>query len=83
MLVFGHKSVSLSELLYFYQSADKMATFSLRLGKNRSRAGNPPRQINGDTYLFYPWQSGDVAIPGQRPWYYVLKKSDAPKVAGE
>lgn len=32
------------------------------------------KEINGSTYLFLPWLSGDVTIRGQKPWYYVLKK---------
>lgn len=32
------------------------------------------RQINGSTYMFFPWLSGDVTSGGQKPRYYVLKK---------
>ncbi|MBN2020981.1 MAG: DUF4019 domain-containing protein [Sedimentisphaerales bacterium] len=32
------------------------------------------RDINGTTYLFLPWLSGDVTIRHQKPKYYVLKK---------
>ncbi|MCE5340311.1 MAG: hypothetical protein LLF92_04190 [Planctomycetaceae bacterium] len=31
--------------------------------------------INDETYLFYPWLSGDVTIRGMKPQYYVLKKA--------
>ncbi len=33
------------------------------------------RQINGASYLFLEWKSGDVTIAGMKPWYYVLAKS--------
>lgn len=32
------------------------------------------KEIDGATYLFLPWLSGDVTERGQKPWYYVLKK---------
>ncbi len=32
------------------------------------------KQMGDSTYLFLPWLSGDVAIRGQKPSYYVLKK---------
>ena len=32
------------------------------------------KQIDGQTWLFLPWLSGDVTISGQKPKYYVLKK---------
>ena len=31
--------------------------------------------IDGVTYLFLPWLSGDVTIRGMKPEYYVLKKA--------
>jgi len=34
------------------------------------------RNINGQTYLFFEWISGDVTIRGQKPCYYVLKKKE-------
>lgn len=30
--------------------------------------------INGDTYMFFEWKSGDYTIRGKQPQYYVLKK---------
>ena len=33
------------------------------------------REINGNSYLFLEWKSGDVTIAGQKPWYYVLRKA--------
>jgi hypothetical protein len=33
------------------------------------------RQINGTSYLFLEWKSGDVTIAGMKPRYYVLAKS--------
>ena len=32
------------------------------------------KDINGTTYLFLPWLSGDVTIRHQKPVYYILKK---------
>lgn len=32
------------------------------------------KEIDGASYLFLPWLSGDVTIRGQKPSYYVLKK---------
>ncbi|MBL7214842.1 MAG: hypothetical protein ISS71_04115 [Phycisphaerae bacterium] len=34
------------------------------------------RNIDGQTYLFYEWVSGDVTLRGQEPYYYVLKKEE-------
>ncbi len=31
-------------------------------------------EIDGTSYLFLPWLSGDVTERGQKPWYYVLKR---------
>ena len=33
------------------------------------------RQINGTSYLFLEWKSGDVTIAGMKPRYYVLKSA--------
>lgn len=33
------------------------------------------REINGASYLFMEWKSGDVTIAGMKPWYYVLKSA--------
>jgi bla regulator protein BlaR1 len=32
------------------------------------------KEINGSTYLFYEWKSGDYVYRGMQPYYYVLKK---------
>jgi hypothetical protein len=40
----------------------------------RTRARYQIKKINGVTYLFLPWLSGDVTIRGQKPWYYVMEK---------
>ncbi|MCX7920908.1 MAG: hypothetical protein N3B21_02610 [Clostridia bacterium] len=32
------------------------------------------KDINGITYMFYEWKSGDYSYRGMTPWYYVLKK---------
>lgn len=31
------------------------------------------KDIDGQTYLFLPWLSGDVTVRGQKPHYYVMK----------
>jgi len=35
------------------------------------------REINGKSYLFFEWKSGDVTIAGMKPHYYVLTKKAA------
>ena len=35
------------------------------------------REINGKSYMFYEWKSGDVTISGMKPFYYVLKKTSS------
>jgi bla regulator protein blaR1 len=32
------------------------------------------KEINGDTYMFYEWKTGDYSTRGIKPNYYVLKK---------
>jgi hypothetical protein len=32
------------------------------------------KEIDGATYMFLEWITGDVTERGQKPWYYVLKK---------
>lgn len=32
------------------------------------------KEIDGDTYMFYEWKSGDYTYRGMKPYYYVLKK---------
>ena len=40
----------------------------------RTRAQYFVKTMDGATYLFFPWLSGDVTVRGQEPQYYVLKK---------
>jgi bla regulator protein BlaR1 len=35
------------------------------------------KEINGTSYLFFEWKSGDVTISGMKPHYYVLSKKAA------
>jgi bla regulator protein BlaR1 len=35
------------------------------------------REIEGDTFMFYEWKSGDYQYRGMKPSYYVLKKLDS------
>ena len=32
------------------------------------------KEIDGSTYMFYEWKSGDYTLRGRKPKYYVLKK---------
>lgn len=32
------------------------------------------KDIDGATYMFFEWKSGDYISSGMKPWYYVLKK---------
>jgi len=32
------------------------------------------KSINGSTYMFFEWKSGDYIFRNKTPWYYVLKK---------
>lgn len=32
------------------------------------------KEIDGETYMFYEWKSGDYTLRGMQPWYYVFKK---------
>ncbi len=35
------------------------------------------KEIDGNTYMFLEWKSGDYTIRGMKPQYYVLKKVDS------
>ncbi|VVB63764.1 Tetratricopeptide repeat protein [uncultured archaeon] len=35
------------------------------------------KEINGSTYMFFEWKSGDYSLRGMKPWFYVLKKIDS------
>lgn len=41
----------------------------------RTQATYYTQVINGTTYLYLPWLSGDVTIRGMAPKYYVMKKA--------
>lgn len=41
------------------------------------------RNIEGQTYLFYEWVSGDVTLRGREPAYYVLKQKSEDNVKSE
>ncbi|AKA68474.1 M56 family metallopeptidase [Clostridium scatologenes] len=34
------------------------------------------KEINGSTYMFYEWKSGDYTDRGMKPYYYVLEKTN-------
>ena len=55
----------------------------------RNEARYEIKPMDGASYLFLPWINGDVTIRGQKPFYYVLKKTgaqppanDGPEAAG-
>ena len=35
------------------------------------------REMNGKSYMFFEWKSGDYTISGMKPYYYVLEKSSS------
>ncbi|GEM_PF-722736 len=41
------------------------------------------REMNGSTYLFFEWMSGDVTIRGMKPKFYVLQKVSQSTNEGE
>ncbi|UCD27435.1 MAG: hypothetical protein JSV03_09925, partial [Planctomycetota bacterium] len=43
---------------------------------NKTAAKYHIRQIDGSTYMFMEWKSGDYTIRHMKPQYYVLKKDD-------
>ena len=45
---------------------------------DRTKANFTIQEIQGTAYLFMEWMSGDVTIRGQKPAYYVLKKTQSP-----
>ncbi len=42
---------------------------------NKTASGYEIRELDGNTYLFYEWKSGDYLFRGKDPKYYVLKKA--------
>ena len=40
-------------------------------------------ELQGQSYMFFPWLSGDVTIRGRKPCYYVLQKQDRPVKSSE
>lgn len=41
---------------------------------NKTASQYEIKEMNGDTYLFFEWKSGDYTFRGMKPAYYVLKK---------
>ncbi|MCX7710165.1 MAG: hypothetical protein N2484_09985 [Clostridia bacterium] len=35
------------------------------------------KEMNGSTYMFFEWKSGDYTFKNMTPWFYVLKKIDS------
>ena len=44
---------------------------------DKTKARYTTQEIEGATYLFMEWMSGDVTIRGQKPRYYVLKRNQS------
>ncbi len=44
--------------------------------KNKTASKYIIKEINGSTYMFYEWKSGDYTEAGMQPWYYVLEKTN-------
>lgn len=65
---------------FLAKDKDKEYTGHWTKGKVQPDAERPAvyeiRNIDGNDYLFYEWISGDVAIRGMEPWYYVLVKEE-------
>jgi hypothetical protein len=34
------------------------------------------KELDGSTYMFFEWKSGDYTLRGMKPKYYVLKKAE-------
>ncbi len=45
--------------------------------KDKTAGNYDIRDINGKTYLFMQWKSGDYIFRGMEPYYYVLEKVDS------
>ncbi|UCF42875.1 MAG: DUF3887 domain-containing protein, partial [Planctomycetota bacterium] len=63
----------------FNKGGKTSSSFTWRRGwirheDGRTKARYQIKKINGTTYLFLPWLSGDVTIRGQKPRYYVMEK---------
>jgi len=46
----------------------------MHLGGDHSASRYTINEINGASYLFFEWKSGDYIIKHQKPQYYVLKR---------
>jgi bla regulator protein BlaR1 len=46
----------------------------LHQGGDKTASGYTIKRIDGETYMFLEWKSGDYIIRHQKPRYYVLKK---------
>jgi bla regulator protein BlaR1 len=58
-------------------SADAFWTKGLIISKREKTASKCTiKEIDGSTYMFYEWKSGDYTYRGMKPHYYVLKKVD-------
>jgi hypothetical protein len=54
--------------------------YVLNMGANNTVSSYQIKQINGKTFMFVQWKSGDYTIRGQKPSYFVLiKTSDTPE----
>ena len=65
---------------YTKDTEDHSATWTRGLvlnPKRRTASKYTIRVIDGSTYMFYEWKSGDYTLRGMKPKYYVLKKKRA------
>ncbi len=65
--------------LEFMRNGKTSSFFTWRKGwilhnNGRTKARYQIKEIDGSTYLFLPWLSGDVIERGQKPRYYVMEK---------
>jgi len=45
--------------------------------QDKTASGYDLRDINGKTYMFMQWKSGDYVFRGREPVYYILEKVDS------
>ncbi len=58
-------------------SAKLTWTKSIVIDKNNKTASKYMiKEINGSTYMFFEWKSGDYTDGGMKPYYYVLEKTN-------
>jgi len=74
----------LKELRFFENGLMQRPWFTWTKGMvhhsgDRTLARYDIREIDGQSYMFFEWMSGDVTLRGQKPFFYVLEKVDDPQ----